>query len=76
MFNLSGVSGLAEQDISKVSFQYGTSLNETRIPGNPSTTPSPVREVPEPSATAAIGLLALSSLGLLKKKSHESKTSV
>ncbi|MBF2020093.1 MAG: PEP-CTERM sorting domain-containing protein [Hydrococcus sp. C42_A2020_068] len=76
VFNLSGVSGLAEQDISNVSFQYGTSLNETRIPGNPSTTPPPVRDVPEPSTTAAIGLLALSSLGLLKKKSHESKTSV
>jgi hypothetical protein len=67
VFNLSGVVGLTEKDISNVSFQYGTSLNETRIIGNPPP-PPPVKEIPEPSTTAAIGLFALSALGFLKKK--------
>lgn len=38
-FVLTGVSGLTENDISKVSFQYGTSITEPRLP--PSKTPEP-----------------------------------
>ncbi|WP_341527288.1 XDD4 family exosortase-dependent surface protein [Nostoc sp. UHCC 0302] len=53
--------------IQNVRFQYGTALNE------PSTyyiaPPPPPKKVPEPGATAALGLFAVGALRLTKKKS-------
>ncbi|MHB1951901.1 MAG: XDD4 family exosortase-dependent surface protein [Acidiferrobacteraceae bacterium] len=40
-FDLSGVGGLGVNDISNVSFQYGTSLTEANIIGSPAPVPEP-----------------------------------
>ncbi|MEO8248282.1 MAG: XDD4 family exosortase-dependent surface protein [Burkholderiales bacterium] len=59
-FVLSGVSGLTVADISNVSFQYGTSITELNVPGDPRIPPT---SVPEPGSIAlfGLGLLALTA---------------
>ncbi len=52
---LSGVTGLTTSDISGVSFQYGTALDEANIPGTPS--------VPEPTSLLLLGS-GIASLGI------------
>jgi hypothetical protein len=53
IFILTGVTGLSIGDISNVSFQYGTSLSELNVPGDPVTPP---QEIPEPATLALLGL--------------------
>ncbi|SFU38523.1 XDD4 family exosortase-dependent surface protein [Nitrosospira multiformis] len=55
-FLLSGIGSLSLSDISGVTFQYGTQLNEPSFPGDGG---PPSQELPEP------GTLALLGLGLL-----------
>lgn len=67
-FVFSGLpTGFDLTKIQNVRFQYGTALNE------PSTyyiaPPPPPKKVPEPGATAALGLFAIGALKLGKKKS-------
>lgn len=54
LFTLSGFAAYSEANISAVTFQYGTALNEPSFPGDPSGGPV----VPEPSTYIA-GLLLL-----------------
>lgn len=54
VFALSGVKGLTIADISNVSFQYGTGLNELNVPGNGT--------VPEPGSAALVGISLLGAL--------------
>lgn len=54
VFVLSGVSGLTTADISHVSFQYGTSLSELNVSGDPRD--PPVTIIPEPATLALLGL--------------------
>jgi MYXO-CTERM domain-containing protein len=67
-FVLTGVSGLSESSITNVSFQYGTSLSETRIVGSTggstSSTSSGISSggAPEP-ASGPLALLSLAMLG-------------
>lgn len=63
LFLLTGVAGLGINDISNVSFQYGTSLTELNIPGNPGFPPS--QTVSEPGLW---GLIALGALGLARRR--------
>ncbi|OUL30576.1 hypothetical protein BV378_03590 [Nostoc sp. RF31YmG] len=72
-FVLSGLStNFNIQNINNVRFQYGTALNEPSITKNQGTyftpPPPPPKQVPESSTTAALGLLAVSALKVLKKK--------
>jgi hypothetical protein len=69
------LSGLATnfdlKKINNVRFQYGTNLSEpsiTKSQGTYYTPPPPVKRVPEPTTTAALGLLAVSAVKILKKK--------
>jgi hypothetical protein len=55
-FLLSGIGSLSLSDISGITFQYGTQLNEPSFPGDGG---PPSQEIPEP------GTLALLGLGLL-----------
>ena len=64
IFLLTGVAGLGINDISKVTFQYGTSLTELNIPGTPTGFP-PSQTVSEP---ALWSLLALGTFGLLRRR--------
>ncbi|MDR4516616.1 MAG: PEP-CTERM sorting domain-containing protein [Nitrosomonas sp.] len=61
VFILSGVNGLSINDISHVSFQYGTSLTELNIPGDP--TP-----MPEPTILSLLGLGLLGFSVIRKQK--------
>ena len=54
VFLLSGVSGLSNSDISHVSFQYGTDLEELNVPGRPP------GKLPEPGTLALLGMALLS----------------
>jgi hypothetical protein len=56
VFVLNGVTGLTTDDISNVSFQYGTQITELNVPGGGG---PPSQEIPEP------GTLTLLGLGLL-----------
>jgi hypothetical protein len=58
--------GVRLQSVGQETNREGSSKLEGKIP--PLLSPPPVKEIPEPSTTAAIGLFALSALGFLKKK--------
>jgi hypothetical protein len=62
IFILTGVSGLSIEDVSMVSFQYGTGLNEPNIPGD-----CCEHDVPEPTTLTLLGF-ALASLGLYRRR--------
>ncbi|HEY3269410.1 MAG TPA: XDD4 family exosortase-dependent surface protein [Armatimonadota bacterium] len=53
-------------DISNVAFQFGTALDEPRLPGTPDP-PSPPA-VPEPGALALVGCGALGALPMLRRR--------
>jgi PEP-CTERM motif len=53
VFVLHGVSGLSINDISHVSFQYGTALSELNVPGDPRDPPA---LIPEPGTLSLLGL--------------------
>lgn len=55
-FVLTGVSGLTNNSISHVSFQYGTALEELNIPGTIGDGGGSTGNVPEPGTTALLGL--------------------
>ena len=72
-FVLSGLSTNFDiKKINNVRFQYGTNLSEPSFTQNQGTyytpPPPPPKKVPEPSTTAALGLLAVSAVKVLKKK--------
>ena len=63
---LTGVSGLTSDDISDVSFQYGTALTETNIPGfDPP--PPPHIEATEPATLTLLGL-SLAGMGFYRNR--------
>ncbi len=59
VFTLGGYTGDPSADITAVTFQYGTGLDEPSYPGSPSGNPN----VPEPSSLATMALGALALLG-------------
>lgn len=74
-FVLSGLSTNFDiKKINNVRFQYGTNLSEPSFTVNQgtyytsTTPPSTVKRVPEPSTTAALGLLTVSAVTVLRKK--------
>ena len=71
-FTLSGVNGLTTSDISHVSFQYGTALDEARITGACTQGCGgrgiEVSNVPEPASLSLVGV-ALLGLTRLRRKS-------
>jgi len=70
-FVLSGLpTGFDITKIEDVRFQYGTALSDAALTA--STSPSVPTNVPEPSATLALGLMALGMLKLSQKK-HQVK---
>lgn len=59
IFTFLGASGLTEDEITNVSFQYGTSLTEPHLSG--------MKEIPEPSTSGALGLFGLTIFTLIGK---------
>jgi hypothetical protein len=64
VFVLHGVSGLSTNDISNVSFQYGTVLSELNVPGDPRDPPA---LIPEPATLSLLGL-GFAGLTMLRRR--------
>ncbi len=67
VFILTGVSGLTTTAISHVSFQYGTSLTELNVTGNPCCIIGNPNPVPEPTGAGLLGL-GLLALGAIRRR--------
>lgn len=63
LFTLAMSEGFDYGDISNVAFQYGTSLNEPRLPVDPSSRPE-LETVPEPSTMVLLLGMGLALVGL------------
>lgn len=73
-FVLTGVSGLTNDSISNVSFQYGTSLDALNIPGNTEKgTDGEGSKVPEPATVALFGL-GLLGFAAARRKAAQKKS--
>ena len=65
---LGAPAGFSLNQISNVYFQYGTGLNEPRLPGVPRNTPPNPPAVPEPGTMSLMGFAAMSALPFISRK--------